>query len=67
MPLKKTRKEVQEAQAPIPPALKEELEALHDKLEAAGCRRQVLDHLQEAYFQMDPSVAEQPVGRNTGL
>lgn len=57
MPLKKTRKEAKEAAVskPVAQELIDELEALHDKLEAAGCRRQVLDHLQEAFFQIDPT------------
>lgn len=56
MPLKKTRQDKKKAEAAkeCPPELIDELEKLHDAMEAAGVRRQVLDHLNEAYFQLDP-------------
>lgn len=66
MPLKKTRKEVKEELKPIPAELFERLEVLHDDFEAAGARRQVLDHLQEAFFQIDPSQNDKPTIPNAG-
>lgn len=60
MPLKKTREEKKKAEIykECPPELVAKLEELYNDLEAAGVRRQVLDHLNEAYFQIDPDRAE---------